>query len=111
MDHLQVPLRLRRVPPVARSVEDAHDNGGSRVEGENCRSRPTLPAPCRWPSRGRVVAELDTRLEGYDTRDDRHRVGHRTSSVRSDVTPRNQTLPPLPGEEFRTGLTMFPQVD
>ncbi len=90
----------------APGVDGAHEKGG--VEGEGGRFRRTHLVPMPVVA---SIAELNTRLVGYDAVDDGRRIAHRTQTVGADFAVEAAMLAPLPGEPFETGLTLSPRVD
>ena len=87
-------------------VEGAHEKGG--VEGEGGRFRRTHLVPVPAVS---SLAELNARLEAFDTADDHRRIGTRAMSVGHDFAFESRLLAPLPAEPFDTSLTLTPRVD
>jgi hypothetical protein len=57
------------------------------------------------------LAELNSRLDAADRRDDYRRIGHRLSTVGLDFAAEQPLLRPLPAERFETGLWLTPRVD
>jgi hypothetical protein len=87
-------------------VGGAHEKGG--VEGEGGRFRRThlVPVP-----KVATLAELNTRLERFDTADDDRRISNRVRTVGQDFALEAPQLRPLPSEPFETGLILTPRVD
>jgi hypothetical protein len=78
-------------------VDGAHEKGG--VEGEGgrfCRTH-LVPVP-----KVDSLAELNSRLDAADRRDDHRRIGHRLSTVGQDFAAEQRLLRPLPAERFET---------
>jgi transposase len=87
-------------------VEGAHEKGGVEGEVGRFRRQHLVPVP-----RVDTLAELNTRIAGYDTADDRRRIANRTMAVGHDFAFERSLLAGLPGEAFDTALTLTPRVD
>lgn len=87
-------------------IEGAHEKGGVEGEVGRFRRQHLVPVPAVDS-----LAELNTRIEAWDTADDGRRIGTRTSSVGHDFAFEAGLLAPLPPEAFDTALTVTPRVD